>query len=279
MTRGPRFIAGIYNYCDRWCDRCSYRERCLLFAELQRGRRSGAADRGGVSSLMPAMRTRLGLTLQFLRRILRRGTGADGFSGRPAGEEFPRSASPWDADRITPAGRFEPLVLAGHVYAAMVDSWMDDERPRLPGERGSRLARLQTSPRSIEGSADARALREALDVVLWDRTLIPAKLARAVSGAGGRDAHAASDVKGSAKVALLSMDRSLAAWRTLCSHRGRPADSALPLLVHLERLRGDTEARFPDARSFRRPGFDDGSAAGTRRTGGLLMRGIGRGAS
>ena len=24
-------ISGIYNYCDRWCEKCSYTNRCLLF--------------------------------------------------------------------------------------------------------------------------------------------------------------------------------------------------------------------------------------------------------
>jgi len=31
-------ISGIYNYCDRWCEKCSYTNRCLLFkreAEMQ----------------------------------------------------------------------------------------------------------------------------------------------------------------------------------------------------------------------------------------------------
>lgn len=26
-------IAGIYNYCDRWCEKCSYTNRCLLFKQ------------------------------------------------------------------------------------------------------------------------------------------------------------------------------------------------------------------------------------------------------
>ena len=26
------FIPGIYNYCDRWCERCLYTDRCRTFA-------------------------------------------------------------------------------------------------------------------------------------------------------------------------------------------------------------------------------------------------------
>ncbi len=27
-----RFISGIYNYCDRWCERCPFTSRCLTYA-------------------------------------------------------------------------------------------------------------------------------------------------------------------------------------------------------------------------------------------------------
>jgi len=32
LSEGERFISGIYNYCDRWCDRCSFTSRCMHFA-------------------------------------------------------------------------------------------------------------------------------------------------------------------------------------------------------------------------------------------------------
>src|SRR5438093_1005672 len=28
----PDFIEGIYNYCDRWCERCPYTARCMNYA-------------------------------------------------------------------------------------------------------------------------------------------------------------------------------------------------------------------------------------------------------
>jgi hypothetical protein len=32
MAQDPKFISGIYNYCDRWCERCSLSDRCLIHA-------------------------------------------------------------------------------------------------------------------------------------------------------------------------------------------------------------------------------------------------------
>ena len=35
LAGDPRFIPGIYNYCDRWCERCELASRCLNYAMSQ----------------------------------------------------------------------------------------------------------------------------------------------------------------------------------------------------------------------------------------------------
>ena len=32
LAKDPRFVPGIYNYCDRWCERCPNTSRCLNYA-------------------------------------------------------------------------------------------------------------------------------------------------------------------------------------------------------------------------------------------------------
>ena len=32
LADDPNLISGIYNYCDRWCERCAFSARCLLYA-------------------------------------------------------------------------------------------------------------------------------------------------------------------------------------------------------------------------------------------------------
>ena len=29
LTKDPKYIPGIYNYCDKWCERCQFTSRCL----------------------------------------------------------------------------------------------------------------------------------------------------------------------------------------------------------------------------------------------------------
>jgi hypothetical protein len=35
LAKNPDFISGVYNYCDRWCERCPLTSRCLLYATEQ----------------------------------------------------------------------------------------------------------------------------------------------------------------------------------------------------------------------------------------------------
>jgi hypothetical protein len=66
-----------------------------------------------------------------------------------------------------------------------------------------------------------------------------------------------SDADGSAKIALIAIDRSIGAWAIL--HREFPdrEDETLKILAELQRLRNFLECEFPEARAFIRPGFDE----------------------
>jgi hypothetical protein len=68
---------------------------------------------------------------------------------------------------------------------------------------------------------------------------------------------AGNDSDGSAKIALIAVDRSLSAWRVMQSSFAEKANTIMPMLLVLERLRRGTEQLFPQARDFIRPGFDE----------------------
>jgi len=65
------------------------------------------------------------------------------------------------------------------------------------------------------------------------------------------------DSDGSAKVALIGVDRSIAAWRLVQLALPEREVSIVPLILQLERLRHSIEKTFPYAREFVRPGFDE----------------------
>ena len=96
-----------------------------------------------------------------------------------------------------------------------------------------------------------------LDVVAWYHVFIALKVYRALASDAqvthGR-ARMLADANGSAKVALVGIDRSRAAFRRLARRHDAPCIERI--LALLDRLGSGLEARFPDARSFPRPGLD-----------------------
>ena len=69
------------------------------------------------------------------------------------------------------------------------------------------------------------------------------------------------DYDGSAKVALIGIDRSIAAWRVMQLAISGRAQSIVPLILQLDSLRTKLEESFPQARDFIRPGFDQVATA------------------
>lgn len=64
-------------------------------------------------------------------------------------------------------------------------------------------------------------------------------------------------MNGSAKIALVSVDRLIAAWAVILSENSEMEDEILDILINLAEIRKRTELYFPDARKFIRPGFDE----------------------
>ena len=102
-------------------------------------------------------------------------------------------------------------------------------------------------------------LKNCVDVVRWYQCQINVKLVRALMQEeqqdDGEDGFP-SDSDGSAKVGLIGIDRSIAAWIEMCEQFPDERDGIIDVLVLLDRIRKRTEQDFPRARSFVRPGFD-----------------------
>jgi hypothetical protein len=64
-----------------------------------------------------------------------------------------------------------------------------------------------------------------------------------------------NDWNGSAKIALIAIERSAEAWSVLASATGQHTPAVLA--AQLTDLRAEVERAFPDAWRFRRPGFDE----------------------
>ncbi|RYZ22333.1 MAG: hypothetical protein EOO16_09605 [Chitinophagaceae bacterium] len=245
-------IPGIYNYCDRWCERCPLTMRCAVFemnTELD-------ADAGEpeVEEMLGELGSRLAGALLLLEESAARWEVAP-FENSPEAEAgFAGQQAPFESGLDA-----SPLLQACNEYAETVELLFAEIGAW--DSQGRELARAAAlGIKTIDqGLAEIDLLSDCRHVLAWYQRFIGVKFRRALqgrlSGDAGDQGHQ-SDWNGSAKVALAAVERSRLALTSLL--RLLPDEDRvlglLALLARIERL-GRTE--FPDADSFRRPGFDD----------------------
>ena len=253
LAADPKFIPGIYNYCDQWCDRCDFKHRCMNYV-FERTIFSSPEDRHPAK---PEFWRSISKTLQAVVELLRESAKDEGLEFDAMLRAINQRIS---SDSVS--AQCEPECCdAALAYEESVELWLAAAAPELEGrtEDYKRAAELGFSGDSL--MLEAGRLREALDVIRWHQCRIRVKLLRACAAARAEAASevcaAARDSDGSAKVALLAVEHSMQAWTDLLPILPEQEDAVLERLVLLSQLRREIERLFSNARSFIRPGFDE----------------------
>ena len=124
-------------------------------------------------------------------------------------------------------------------------------------EAYSRRARAWLNTREFDLSSESGDPR---DVIAWFHMMIHVKAMRALHGLAEDDPADRDwppDYDGSAKVALLGIDRSHTAWLDLVEVGAASGSEVAPFISDLVWLRAALERTFPKARAFVRPAFDE----------------------
>ena len=162
-----------------------------------------------------------------------------------------------------------PLTQSAEHYIKLVNEWFEREYPDSES--------LETDPVRgdlplVDFDAQDRAMQiqDAVAVIRWYQFQIAVKITRGLirdeiedyEDAEESDEYSTGsprqkDSDGSAKVALIGMERSIGGWARMRELFPAKSDSILPIILHIEQLRRATEQEFPKAQSFVRPGFDE----------------------
>jgi len=229
LANNPDLISGVYNYCDRWCERCPLTSRCLVYATEQEDN----DWRENHDLRNEAFWKKLGKIFQDTRELITEWAS-------DAGVELTAPIEDDDAHHKRKRQLVDnhPLTRAGKKYANAASDWFREFD--------------QTIEINELGVTDAR------EVIQWYQYQIAVKTIRALSGQNEEfEADFPKDSDGSAKVALIGIDRSIAAWRMMQLSLPEHFGSIVTLILQLECLRRRIENSFPEARDFMRPGFDE----------------------
>ena len=243
-----KYIPGIYNYCDRWCERCPQTLRCLNYAVTDKhfGPDPEADDLPN-EIFWQKLAEMLKLTLDMVRD-----------TGQEMGIDFDELLDGPDGNSLGPTSVGTIVHLIAHLaqnYAGRVDEWFQRDMHALETTPAGPQPRL---PSTADQQTEV-GVQDAVEVIRWYQHQIYTKLNRALDSATVEETAGEflSDTDGSAKVALISIDRSISAWGVLMKRFPDRKAEILQLVRLLENLRNRVEAEFPQARHFVRPGFDD----------------------
>ena len=236
LANNPDLISGIYNYCDRWCERCPLTSRCLVYATEQEDDYSPQSN----DLRNEVFWQKLSAVYQETREMIVEWATEAGVDLNAA----------TDDDETRPHRKRQlvdnhPLTKAGKKYANAASEWFRE------------FDQAFEIPENFEELEDAR------EVIQWYQYQIAVKTMRGLSGrkeeldGDPEIAEFPKDSDGSVKVALIGIDRSIAAWRLMQLSLPERAGSIVPLILQLECLRNRLEKAFPEARDFVRPGFDE----------------------
>jgi hypothetical protein len=254
MANDPRFISGIYNYCDRWCERCHFTSRCLTYALEKEDAEETAQFDLNNKAFWDKLQLIFQQTIEMINELaVERGIDLNALDMESTSDEI----SNW-LDKA----KDHELSLSARYYSEIVDSWFESEYPLFEQRQKELNTMLELGISGAEPYAHAAEINDAVEVIRWYQHQIYVKLMRALRGdelvdLQEEDNALQNDSDGSALVALIAIDRSIGAWGRLQNHFPEKTNSILDILLHLDRLRRKIEQVFPDARNFKRPGFDD----------------------
>ena len=238
MNNNKNMIPGIHNYCDRWCERCKFTQQCSTYVPT---------DSTNLDTNFESIGEILTSTIEMIHELSKRyGIDLDSIDYDAYEEENLKIRKE--------AGSFKSSILS-KAYIDLVETWLNSSENMLTNKIEELRQLEENGIPNINFENELKNLKEAIEVICWYKHLIYVKLMRATTGTV--DNRDNDDNNGSAKVALIGIDRSIVAWAKLLSFFPEQEDKLLDILVHLERLRRHTENEFPNARAFKRPGFDD----------------------
>jgi hypothetical protein len=222
------FILGIFNYCDSWCAGCAFTSRCRVFADTVEFEAASDPTLKCVIDAPPLPEDVPREPPAWMRELLE--------DANNVSLEAPIGASAPPPPTMPPA--HDALCVHARAYVDWVYTWL----------------RTHAAFAEVRDPEDPRA------VVSWFYSMIYVKIRRALrslaeDNPAGRDWPADHD--GSAKVALLAVERSHAAWLQITARGIATWNETEPFVRQLLWLRDEIERVFPNARAFVRPGFDE----------------------
>ncbi len=255
-----KHIPGIYNYCDRWCEKCSFTSQCLLFSNESK------------IATFEILNDRLPEADEIMDELFEseEDDEEDKFDLEDSSDEedkedflFEESSDEEEEeeeeemefvdDAIEPANLIEDLSNQYLKQSQILIKSIDEN------------FNFSSTPKENLPLPQIKKIFDCFKTVSWYHAFIFIKIKRASQGKKKYLKYKNKDLKGfskydsdgTAKVAALSIKNSMKALTELHEYLPEYEVEILKLSSLLKKIFNELEMEFPDYNKFIRPGFDD----------------------
>ncbi|MBE0648281.1 MAG: hypothetical protein IH596_10905 [Bacteroidales bacterium] len=233
--KNQHFVPAINNYCDRWCSKCSKATQCQLFAKKQTQQLNGIKMDFQNEGFWKRLIENLSSATVELEKAL---------------AEF--KTDPNNDTSVTHSPFYEKqleLLDQSSLYGMEVNRWLTEIQDYL-----SDFFRFSED----NGNVSIITINDACEVLRWYSMLISVKISQASFQHKweGKETIKYDEQIGSAKVALIGLESSMAAFLKILTGFPQYEDQILVFLAKLAIIKQEVNRLFPEAESFKRPGFD-----------------------
>ncbi|MDR2233673.1 MAG: hypothetical protein LBE56_11220 [Tannerella sp.] len=227
----PTTIQGIYNWCDRWCERCNRTAQCTVY------KASAHLPEDKPEDFFKLLSEILEATMEMLIEYAEtNGLDYESLKDTDFQDEYERNQN---------LVRNDAGVIIAKQYGKQVKQWFES---------------LQTKDATgMKIRLKDPIMKDCLEVIQWYQYFLEIKMARALMSQ--KDEHELEFEPyyslGTAKLLLVSIERNIGAWGYIYQKFREDEDIILDMLVNLQRLYKLIEQLFPSARAFIRPGLDE----------------------
>ena len=241
LSNRKDLIPGIYNYCDRWCERCTMTQKCLTYLHEQEVKAESDSMNPDEANknFWDQIRMAWEVTLEMLEE-----------------DADERGIDLSDVPDIELPKHVEtPLEVRSRDYGTNIHNWMKDNQQFF----AAKAEQLVT----INDEASMIKYQEAMEVIQWYGPFIGAKVHRSHLELEQRqnnpddEFNLYADNLGSAKIAIIAIQRSMDALSVYYSAFKEMEDEILKFLLELSQIKKQMLSTFPGVMDFKRPGFDD----------------------
>lgn len=251
MKLNPNHISGIYNYCDRWCERCTYTSKCAVFASEQ----NLSPEENDITN--KAFWDNISNIFAEAMMEMKKAAEANGIDLDKI-DKAEMDAYDAKIKKGSEEMKKHPLIKYCSQYTIEAKTFLEKNKAiREKGETDIQLIEL-----GIKNISETKSLfkniGDNLEIIQWYLIQIQVKFMRALPTFEDEEDFAMSDdSNGSAKVALIATDRCLLAWQNIITLLPELEDEVIPLLALLQKIKKIGLRTFPNAMAFVRPGLDE----------------------